>query len=392
MTRLAILASHPVQYYAPLFCALAQHVDLTVFYAHAATAHDQARAGFGIGFAWDVDLLSGYDHVFLSNVSRNPGLGHFSGVDTPDIGHFLQDGRFDVLLLMGWHIKSFIQGLVAAKRNGMPVMVRGDSHLDTPRSLLKVAAKRVLYPLFLRQFDAALIVGKRNRAYWEHYRYPEERMFHTPHCVDNTFFADRATHKAGIQLREQLGIGSDAKVVLFAGKLVAFKRPLDVLHAVAKVREQGVDAHLLIAGAGELERELRDQAKILGAPLHELGFCNQTKMPAVYAASDILALPSDGRETWGLVVNEALACGKPVLASDAVGCAPDIAELLGPEAVFPLGDIGHFAHKLGQALMSPSPPERIAAASSHFDLNTSAERIAAAAKALTPKKAIWAGS
>ena len=98
MTRLAILASHPVQYYAPLFRELAQRLDLTVFYAHSATDMDQARAGFGVGFSWDVDLLSGYEHVFLDNVARNPGLGRFSGVDTPEIGHRLREGRFDALL------------------------------------------------------------------------------------------------------------------------------------------------------------------------------------------------------------------------------------------------------------------------------------------------------
>lgn len=386
MTRLAILASHPVQYYAPLFRALAQRLDLTVFYAHDATGQDQARAGFGVGFAWDTDLLSGYESAFLTNVARNPGLGRFGGVDTPEIGRRLREGGFDVVLLMGWYLKSFIQGLIAAKRLGMPVMVRGDSHLDTPRNALKVAAKRALYPLFLRQFDAALVVGKRNRAYWEHYGYPRARIFDAPHCVDNAFFAERATTEARAALRERYGIAPEAKLVLFAGKLVPFKRPLDVIEAVARVRENGVKAEVLVAGAGTLESELRQRARNLQVPLHMLGFCNQTEMPGAYAAADALVLPSGGRETWGLVVNEALASGTPVLISDAVGCAPDMAAALGPEVVFRLGDTVDLATRL-ESLLSTSPHSAaIASAARAFDLEMVARQIASAAEALQTRQ------
>lgn len=386
MTRLAILASHPVQYYAPLYRALAQRLDLTVFYAHAATAQDQARAGFGVGFAWDVDLLSGYEHAFLTNVARNPGLGRFGGVDTPEIGPRLREGQFDVLLVMGWYLKCFIQGLIAAKRLGVPVMVRGDSHLDTPRSALKVAVKRLLYPHFLRQFDAALVVGKRNGAYWEYYGYPRERMFDAPHCVDNDFFAKRATPEARSALRGRLMIAAEAKVVLFAGKLVHFKRPVDVIKAAARVRENSVKAEVLIAGAGPLESELRRLARGFDVPLHMLGFCNQTEMPAAYAGADLLVLPSDGRETWGLVVNEALASGTPALVSDAVGCAPDVAELFGAGAVFRLGDVADLAEKLRTALLTPPAPEAITAAAKALDPEIVARRIALAGEALRTRQ------
>jgi glycosyltransferase involved in cell wall biosynthesis len=392
MTRLAILASHPVQYYAPLFRALAQRLDLTVFYAHDATVNDQAQAGFGVSFDWDVDLLVGYDHVFLSNVARVPGLGRFSGVDTPEIGQRLREGQFDAVLLMGWYLKSFIQGLVAVKRLGIPVMVRGDSHLQTPRGWLKVAAKRALYPHFLRLFDAALVVGKRNRIYWEHYGYPRAQMFDAPHCVDNAFFLNQATRDERSALRERLGISPATKLVLFAGKLVQFKRPLDVIEAVAQIRKKVADIEVLVAGSGKLEPELLRRAQDLHVPLHMLGFCNQTLMPAAYAAADVLVLPSDGRETWGLVVNEALASGKPALVSDAVGCAPDLAEILGSGSVFRLADIEDFAQKLGKLLFSPPSSKRIAAAASHFDLGFTADRIAAATTVLATKHAGLAAS
>jgi glycosyltransferase involved in cell wall biosynthesis len=384
VTRLAILASHPVQYYAPLFRELAQRLDLSVFYAHNATAQDQARAGFGVGFSWDVDLLSGYHHVFLDNVSRKPGLGRFSGVDTPEIDQRLRDARFDGLLLMGWYLKSFIQGLIAAKRSGIPVMVRGDSHLDTPRNALKVVTKRVLYPSFLRQFDAALVVGKRNRAYWNHYGYPENQMFDAPHCVDSTFFSNRATKEARSEMRDRLGISPTTKLVLFAGKLIPVKRPLDVIEAVARVHKNDGNVEVLVAGAGPLEPELRRRAQELNTPLHILGFCNQTEMPSAYAAADMLVLPSE-HETWGLVVNEALACGTPALVSDAVGCAPDLIELFSPGSVFQSGNIDDLSMKLRAHLDHPPSSQAIGNAAGKFDLGAVADRIASVATSLQSK-------
>ena len=107
--HLAIIASHPIQYHAPLFRELARRLDLTVFYAHRASPMDQARAGFGVGFDWDVDLLSGYEHVFLRNAAKRPGLDRFRSCDTPQIAARLAEGRFDAVLVMGWQLKAYFR-------------------------------------------------------------------------------------------------------------------------------------------------------------------------------------------------------------------------------------------------------------------------------------------
>jgi len=194
--RLAILASHPIQYQAPLFRELALRLELTVYFAHRASETDQANAGFDVGFDWDVDLLSGYEHQFLHNTSRQPGLERFTGCDTPSIADKLTCGSYDALLVMGWHLKCFWQAIWAAKRSRTPVMVRGDSHLDTPRSMFKRLGKKLLYPVALRVFDVALYVGVRSRQYWEYYGYPKDRLIFSPHCVDNNWFSEKATPAA----------------------------------------------------------------------------------------------------------------------------------------------------------------------------------------------------
>jgi len=375
--RLAIVASHPVQYYAPLFRLLAQRLELKVFFAHRATKNDQAKAGFGVEFEWDVDLLSGYDQVFLDNVAKMPSLDRFNGCDTPHVKEALAVAQCDAVLILGWHLKAYVQALFAAKRLGLPLLVRGDSHLDTPRSTSKRMAKAVLYPPLLRLFDAALYVGERSRAYWKRYHYPEKRLFFSPHCVDTEWFAQRATLDARAQLRAKWGIGSDAKVALFAGKLLPFKRALDLVTAAAQMKKDGHPLQILIAGAGPQEAEIRAVAKAQDVPLHMLGFCNQTAMPSAYAAADVVVLPSE-HETWGLVANEALACGRPIVLADTVGSAPDLAADRTVGRVFPCGDVGALAAALHQVFTTPPAPHAIMKKTREYSLDAAADGVQAA--------------
>jgi glycosyltransferase involved in cell wall biosynthesis len=331
-------------------------LDLHVFFAHMATPQEQARAGFGTAFEWDVDLTTGYAHSFLQNLAPISGTDHFMGCDTPEIGVHLRKERFDALLVMGWHLKCYLQAIVAAKRIGIPTLVRGDSHLGTPRSSFKQALKSLAYPWLLRQFDAALYVGSRSLSYYNHYGYPPQRLFFSPHCVDTEWFSRRATPEARVALRRAVGVADDTMLALFSGRLVPFKRIADLVEAVAVCRRRGLDAEVLVAGDGELRSAISSLAADLDVPLHLLGFCNQSQMPAVYAASDVLVLPSDGCETWGLVANEALACGRPVIISRACGCAPDLADSAGAGRVFPTGDISSLAEVI--ASMRRAPPSR----------------------------------
>ena len=377
--RIAILASHPIQYYAPLFRRLACDADIQVFYAHQPAPSEQGSAGFGTDFDWDVDLLSGYSHTFLHNVACDPGVHHFSGCDTPDVASVLRDGHFDALLVMGWHLKFYVQGVLGAKRLGLPVMVRGDSHLQTPRSGLKKILKDFTYPVLLRQFDAALYVGSGSRKYYEHYKYPTDRLVASPHCVDTEWFRVRSGSDAREQLRRRLGISPGTPVVLFAGKLLPFKRPYDMIDAAAACRRDGLAVECLIAGDGSLRDALVARAAASGVPLHMLGFCNQTEMPAAYTAADCLVLPSDGNETWGLVANEALACGTPIIVSDACGCHPDLTGLNRAGRSFAVGDISSLAGVIADLFRAPPIAAALASLSETHSLDAAAKGVLAAA-------------
>jgi len=152
--------------------------------------------------------------------------------------------------------------------------------------------------------------------------------------------------------------------------------------AVARLRSKRDDVRILVAGSGELGHAVEDRAREARVPVYMLGFQNQSEMPAAYAAADVLVLPSTGRETWGLVANEALACGTPVVLSDAVGAAPDLAGDGVAGRVFPVGDIGALAGAIGEIISAPPSASAIKARSQQYSLSACCEGIEEATRRL----------
>ncbi|GAB5536481.1 MAG: hypothetical protein Rubg2KO_27300 [Rubricoccaceae bacterium] len=337
--KLGILATHPIQYHAPLYRELAKHVDLHVYFAHQQTASGQADSGFGVAFEWDVDLLSGYPHSFLTNQAKHPSTDSFKGTNTPEIRDIIRRERFDAFFVTGWYTRSFWQAMMACWRTKTPLLIRGDSQLGTPRSRLLQLVKEAAYRAFIPRFDRYLVVGERAKEYYLHYGAAPSRMHFVPHYVDNAFFRHHAeAADQGRPLRASLGYTDDTLVLLFVGKFISKKRPFALVEAVSRLRQLSHDARALFVGSGELEEQLRTAVQTTGIPAEFAGFKNQTEVPAYYAAADLLVLPSDGGETWGLVVNEAMACGTPAAVSDAAGCAPDLIDPGETGVRFPLDD------------------------------------------------------
>ena len=328
--RVTAVLTHPVQYYAPWFRWITAHVpslDLQVVYASSPDSRQQG-AGFGREFTWDLPLTTGYSSTIVRDArpSDRFDTGHFRGLDVPAIGDAIRDSKPDVVVVFGWYSVTLVRAIRAARRLGVPVLYHGDTNLQSApggwRRWLWVAKTRWL----LSYFDGYLAVGVRSAAFLRYFGVPDARIFHTPHCVDNDRFADAAVWRRCTnrrqEIRQALGLPIDSFIVLFAGKLEAKKHPMDLVHALAAMTPP---PHLAIAGTGPLESAVVDAAAQAGVGVTRLGFVNQSEMPRVYAAADCLALPSDARETWGLVVNEALAAGLPCVVSDQAGCAPDLA-------------------------------------------------------------------
>ncbi len=354
--RLAIVATHPIQYHAPWYRALVAdgRLQIKVFFCHQATPQQQADAGFGVAFEWDIPLLDGYEHEFLKNVAVHPRTSSFNGLDVPGIGQVLCKGDFDAVLVNGWNHKAAWQTVWASKQLGLPVLTRGDSHLHTPRSGLKTWVKEMTYPWLLRAFDGFLDAGQWSRDYYLHYGARSDRIFHVPHVIDETSFLLRSE---GLQaerdaIRSAWNLPSDATVFLFAGKFIALKNPMLFLRSLGSAFRQERTVAALMVGDGPLRQECQRFASDAGLPAVFAGFLNQSKLANAYVAADVLVLPSE-HETWGMVVNEAMWSGLPCIVSDQVGCGPELVAAKGTGEVFPLHDQAALAAAMVQFARNP---------------------------------------
>ncbi len=337
--RLAIVSTHPIQYYAPVFRALAAsgHFDVRVFYTWSQAASDGIYdAGFGAEVKWDIPLLEGYAYQFVPNVARRPGTHHFGGLHTPTLVREIESFRPDAVLVYTWNSRSHLSALIHFK-NRVPVLFRGDSTLIDERTWWRALLRRTFLYWVYRHVDVAIAVGSNNFDYFAWCGMSKERIALAPHSVDTLRFAsDGVAHDArAAHWRRERGIGPEATVILFAGKLQAKKNPVLLLDAFASL---DVESHLVFVGNGDLEAELKSRARAI-ANVHFMPCQNQSLMPAVYRLADVFVLPSQGpEETWGLALNEAMASGRAVIASTKVGGACDLIEPAKNGWIFESGD------------------------------------------------------
>ena len=351
--------THPTQYHSPWFRALAARPEISihVYYGLQPNAEMQGK-DFGVGFEWDVPLLDGYPNSFLKNVAAKAGWG-FHNVDTPELGDLIPRRDFDTWVINGWTTKSEWLAIRSGWKSGIPMMVRGDSTLIDRRSLGKRVLKRFVLGRWIPRFSRYLTVGKLNEQYYEHYGAQRCRFVPVRHFVDNDWFEGRAKVERDRRqvLRSQWGIDEDALVFLFVGKFIEKKRPVDTIRAMARV-SPGRKVHLLMVGDGELKESCRSAALEVGVPVSFAGFLNQSRIPEAYAAADVLLLPSAFQETWGLVVNEAMASGLPAIVSDKVGCAPDLVIPGVTGETFPSGNLAALAERIDRYIRMPGEESR----------------------------------
>ncbi len=351
--RVALFATHPIQNQVPWYRALAarQDVDLTVYFGTLPDAERQG-VGFGVPFEWDIPMLEGYRWEVLSGSDRRPDLSRFAAIRFRGVRKALRTSGAQAVIVTGWHSLCLVQALVAARSIGLPVLARGESNALRGRSL----PKRVIHRLLLGAYDAHLAVGISNRQFLEQNGVASGRIFAAPYCIDGVRFpreAERARpHR--VQQRARLGVPGDAACLVFVGKLIDKKRPFDVIEALERAANGARRLHLLMVGDGPLRPAIAERVRRRRLPVTLTGFANQSALAELYVCGDCLVLPSDHRETWGLVVNEAMACGLPALVSDQVGCGPDLVRDGLTGRVFPCGDVDQLVQQLNSVATEPA--------------------------------------
>jgi glycosyltransferase involved in cell wall biosynthesis len=368
---LAILTTHPIQYQVPIWQALAKagQVPFEVWYLTDHGMNPSRDTQFGKTFSWDIDMLSGYPYRFIETAPGASPVTPWKCRLREPLRERLRRSGAKALWIQGWQVAAYWQAVREAKAAGAEVWLRAESNDLARTPLWKRPLKEIALDRLFACVDRFLYIGTANKRLYQRYSVRDSRLYSAPYAVDNVRFARQAQalRPQRTELRRRWGISDDAFCVLFCGKFMKKKRPLDLVEAVRSLRVDGRlrNIHVLFVGSGELDRELRQACHVIydaemadrhvttpfvscmapiGVPPASFaGFLNQTEISSAYVGADCLVLPSDHGETWGLVVNEALASGLPCLVSDACGCAEDLA---GDEFSFPMGSPGALADKL----------------------------------------------
>ncbi len=369
--RVAYLVSHPIQYQAPLLRRIASEpgIDLTVFFGSDFSIRGYRDEGFGIDVKWDVPLLEGYRHDFLPTLRDNGTEGVFSPI-SHGIASRLAGGAngrpFDVLWIHGYSTANQMQGILAARALGVPVLIRSDSSLiDRPRSAFKLAAKRLFFRALSGLIDGVLVSGTLNRDYWRHYLGPDFPLFLLPYAVDNAWFQQQSRDAASrrAELQEELHLEPGRPVILFASKMQTRKHGNDLIEAYAQLCSGlSIQPNLLFVGDGEERPALEQQASATGLDgIRFCGFRNQSELPRFFDLCTVFVLPAR-HEPWGLIVNEVMNAGRPVIVTDEVGCHPDLITQGVEGFVYPARDISALTSALRAVLSTPGTAARMGAA------------------------------
>ncbi len=369
--RLAYLVSHPIQYQAPLLrrISLEPEIDLTVLFGSDFSVRGYKDQGFGVNVKWDTPLLNGYRSEFLPPWRDKGGVSPTTPISR-GVYRRLQrvDGSpaFDALWVHGYASINSLQAILAANALGIPVLLRAESWLaDRARSPWTLAAKSIFFRFLGNGIAAVLPIGTVNSDYWAHYFGERVPQFLMPYAVNNRYFADLAEVAAPLEhdLRAELGLAPERQVILFASKLQTRKHADHLLEAyhsfIASRPAQDEAPYLVIVGDGEQRVALEARTRELA--LRDVcfaGFRNQSELPRFFQLADVFVLPSR-HEPWGLIVNEAMAAGCPVIVSTDVGSHADLVTDGIEGCIFPVGDIPALTDALHRVFDSRDMAERM---------------------------------
>ncbi len=392
MKKLAILITHPVQYYVPLFQNLAKECTLKVFYTWGDNwLKNRYDPGFNKDIEWDIPLLERYDYEFVENTAKEPSSHNGKGIMNPSIIRKLEEFSPNAILIHGYIYHSHYK-VMRYFKGKIPVWFRGDSSVLDKSNPFKDILKTIYLHWIFAHVDKAFYVGTNNKAYFKKYGLNDKQLIFAPHAVDNQRFSEDRYDEA-VLWRKRLGVSHNAILILFAGKLEPKKSPMLLLEAFAElcaerqsvsdsipknynVASANQEVHLVFVGNGILEAQLKSKVSTYNLKLanynfaqriHFIPFQNQTQMPVAYQACNIFCLPSHGPgETWGLAINEAMAAGNAIIASDKVGCAVDLVQNNINGFTFPTKNKKLLKEKLNYMLSHPKLIKEFGGKSRHI--------------------------
>lgn len=351
MIRIAHFVTHPIQYFAPLYRTLtrSEGVDLTVFFGSDFGTKPSFDPGLSSVVQFDTPLLEGFRFEFLNNQGDGQPGGNPASFDCPDLRPCLGSRNFDVVWIHGWGYRFQRQAADVAESLRLPYLLRGESTLiEAPFLSLRWIRRFVLHHRMIKSAARCLYVGYENRRFFRSFGVPAARLIPAHYSIDVDFFRSHCLSEAdGIKFRARHGIDERSLVVVTVAKLIPRKRVADIIEAIALCPSH---VHLWVLGEGWQSETLKKLAEQV-APnrVKWFGFTNQRAIPGILSSADVFVLASD-EETWGLVVNEAMACGLPAIVSSKVGCSKDLVIAGETGFVYSCGDVALLAEAMQRLL------------------------------------------
>lgn len=359
--KIAYLATHPIQYQAPLLRHLTKNgFDITVFFCSDFSVREHHGEGFGnISIKWDVPLLDGYKHEFLPALGDNQRITFFRPFNY-GLRKRLKQEQFDVLWIHGYSRWFHLWSMATAKSLGLKVFIRDEATaISANRNRLKRVAKRLFFFLLDKFVDAFLAIGLLNGDYYAENGIAREKIILVPYTVDNDLFQSQARKGSAAKdsLIGSLGLEPRRPVILYSSKMMRRKCPDLLLEAYIKLSVDGKtepQPYLIFVGDGEMKTAMQERIEQLHwTSVKFLGFKNQTELPVLYNLADIFVLPSVN-EPWGLVVNESMNAKAAVVVSNQVGCAPDLVRSGENGEIFKANDVDELKRAIEQIIKDPS--------------------------------------
>ena len=312
--RLTIVTEIIAPYRIPVFNALAERDDVAPHVIFLAETDPGLRQ-------WPVyrDEIR-FSYEVLKSYRRR--LGRFNVLINRGVGAALEASRPDAILAGGYSDLAMWRAQRWARRRGIPFLLWSESNaMDARKKFWWVeAAKRK----FISSCQGYVVPGSSAAAYLESFGVAEDRIFAAPNAVDVGRYASAAEQaRQDVGLRDRLGLPE--RYLLYVGRFVSAKGVFDLLQAYAKLPEETRRAvDLVLAGGGEEREELIRRSRLIHpGRVWFPGFVQRDQLAGLYALAEALVFPTHS-DPWGLVVNEAIACGLPVVATDVAGCTADL--------------------------------------------------------------------
>ncbi len=364
--RLAIVTSHPIQYQAPFFRKIAQHplIDLTVYFAHDASLKGDFDPDFGVSLTWDKPLLEGYRSVVLNPSAQTFTEGNSKWRAKARVISELRHNRYDGVIIYGYNGKLPLLAYLGAWLSRTPIFQQNDSEAFYPRSIWKTIYRRIVITTLFKGTRFAMGIGNSNREFYRAHGMADSAILQAPYSVDNDFFEAeyRRLLPERDMLRQAYGFSPGMPVIMYCGKIIPGKRPLDLLHAYHRLIEQGDEAGLVFIGDGPLRPEIEAYIrKWRLTNVYITGFRNISEISASYILGDIFVFPSV-RDAWGLVINEAMLFRMPAIVTDMAGASYDLIEPGTTGYRIRSGDVDALTQHLAELIRDADKRRRMGAA------------------------------